>query len=224
MDPINAQTTLADLAVTHAGASRVFHRYGLDFCCHGNVSLKDVCEKRGIDFAKITEEIGAEDAVDNESFDRWDERPLDALIDHILKRFHESHRSEIPRLIEMAERVEKVHHDKATCPKGVAGVLHEMQGELGQHMMKEEQILFPMILSGQGSMATGPVQVMEHEHEEAGKNLARLRELTSDYDPPEEACKTWRALFLGLGQFEKDLMQHIHLENNVLFPRALSGD
>ena len=223
MIPIDPEkTTLADLAVTFAGASRVFHRHGLDFCCHGNVSLNQACEKRALDSRAIVAEIEKEEHNKDSSFQRWDEQPMDTLIDHILARFHESHRKEIPRLAEMANRVEKVHAEKPSCPKGVGRVLEEMQAELESHMQKEEQILFPMIRGGRGFMAEGPIQMMEHEHDGAGEQLAKLRGLAHDFTPPEEACKTWRALYLGLSEFEQELKQHIHLENNVLFPRALA--
>ena len=98
-----------------------------------------------------------------------------------------------------------------------------IQAELKQHMMKEEQVLFPMIRQGQGARAGRPIAVMEHEHEAVGGGLRRMRELTDDYTVPDEACNTWRALWHGLEALEKDLHLHIHLENNILFPRALAG-
>ena len=221
MSTIKTETTLADLAVTMAGASRVFHKHGLDFCCHGNISLKETCDRKGISFETIVKEIEQEEQATGETFDRWDERPLDTLIDHILERFHETHRGDLPRLTAMAKRVETVHETKADCPHGLRDCLEQMSVELERHMQKEERILFPMICSGRGALAIMPIHVMEQEHEDAGQNLARIRELTHDFLAPEEACATWRALYLGLADFEADLMQHIHLENNVLFPRAL---
>jgi regulator of cell morphogenesis and NO signaling len=223
MSPIDPEkTTLADLAVTCAGASRVFHRHGLDFCCHGNVSLEQACQKRGLDSRELIAEIENEERDDEGSFERWDEQPMTALIDHILVRFHEPLRQELPRLIEMARRVERVHGEKPSCPEGVGDLLEQMQGELWSHMEKEEQILFPMIRDGRGFMAEGPVQVMQLEHDGAADALARLRQLAHDFTAPEEACKTWRAMYLGLAELDRDLKQHIHLENNVLFPQALA--
>jgi regulator of cell morphogenesis and NO signaling len=221
MSTITSETTLADLAVTRAGASRVFYKYGLDFCCHGKTSLKDTCDRKGINFEMMVEAIQREGQVVNEAFDRWDEKPLDELIDHILARFHEGHRRELPRLIAMATKVEAVHRKKSDCPLGLRDRLEQMSAELERHMQKEERILFPMICSGQGAQAIMPVHVMEQEHEEAGENLVRVRKLAHDFLVPDEACATWRALYLGLEEFEEELMQHIHLENNVLFPRAL---
>ena len=222
LDDLTPSTTLADLAVTRAGASRVFHRHGLDFCCNGRVSLREACEQNGLEADRLIEEIQRE-AEPQKGFDRWDEAPLEALIQHLLTRYHEPHRAEVPRLIEMARKVEQVHGEKLACPLGLSAHLERMAQELESHMQKEEEVLFPLILSGRGAMAAMPVQVMEQEHRDHGENLARLRELAHDYSPPEEACGTWRALYLGLEELESELMHHIHLENNVLFPRALRG-
>ena len=222
MTSLTSDLTLAHLSVTRAGASRVFYRHGLDFCCHGQISLRDACAAEELDVAQLMEEIQGEERAD-ESFERWDEEPLDTLIEHLLNRFHEPHRAELPRLLEMARKVEEVHGEKAACPRGLADHLAKMAEELELHMQKEEQILFPLIRAGRGRMAVEPVQVMEQEHRDHGGNLVRLRELAHDFEPPEEACGTWRALFLGLAELESELMQHIHLENNVLFPRALQG-
>lgn len=214
--------SLAHLAVTFAGASRVFHRHGLDFCCNGRVSLTDACEGTYLDPEIVIEEILSE-APHDESFERWDERPLNHLVDHLLYRYHEPHRAELPRLIAMARKVEEVHGDKASWPKGLPDHLQNMADELELHMQKEEQVLFPLIRSGQGQRAVFPVQVMEEEHREHGENLARLRELAPGFIAPEDSCETWRALYLGLAELEQELMLHIHLENNSLFPRALQG-
>jgi regulator of cell morphogenesis and NO signaling len=212
--------TLAELAVTRAGASRAFARHGLDFCCHGQVSLAQACAKKGIEVDALIREVEAEERLDD-SFARWDERPIPALIEHIVTRFHQPHRDELPRLGAMAARVEVVHGEKSTCPHGLATAIAQLTEELGQHMRKEEEVLFPMIVGGAGPAAAGPIQVMEQEHRDAAVLLDTIRGLTTDHSPPAEACGTWRALYLGLAEFERDLMQHVHLENYVLFPRAL---
>src|SRR5688572_17082160 len=211
---LTSKSTLADLATTHAGASRVFHAHGLDFCCGGQQTLADACARRGLDLALLLAELELELAQD---FARWDERPLGELIEHLLSRFHASHRAEVPRLIEMAAKVEEVHADKPACPRGLADFLRIVADELEDHMQKEEQVLFPLILAGRGRMASMPVLVLESEHRDHARNLERLRELTGHFAAPPEACTTWRALYLGLAELERDLMQHIHLENNVLF-------
>ena len=221
MSTITIETTLADLAVTRAGAARVFYKHGLDFCCHGKVSLKETCDRQGIDFDQLVEELEQEERSAGETFDRWDEKPVEALIDHILEKFHTAHRRDLPRLAEMAGKVEEVHGKKSDCPHGLKEFLEQLSVELERHMQKEEQILFPMIRDGRGALAIMPIHVMEQDHDEAGEKLARIRTLTNSFLAPDKACPTWRALYLGLAAFEEELMLHIHLENNVLFPRAL---
>lgn len=221
-ETITPQSTLADLAATRAGASRVFYRHDLDFCCHGRVSLAEACSKRQLDVGELIRAIEAE-APRASDFQRWDGEPLPKLIEHLLERFHAAHRAELPRLIAMARKVEAVHAEKRECPRGLAEHVERIAEELESHMQKEEQVLFPLILSGQGRRAAMPIQVMEEEHVDHGRNLERLRELTGGFTPPQEACGTWRALYLGLAELDEFLRQHIHLENNVLFPRALRG-
>lgn len=220
---IERSSTLAELAVTRAGASRVFHRLGLDFCCHGQRSLSEACAERGLAVDELVSALAAEERPTDTPFERWDEGALDDLVEHLLQRFHEPHRAELPRLIEMARKVELVHREKPGCPQALGDHLEALAAELEQHMQKEERVLFPLVRSGRGRMAPMPIQVMEEEHEDVGQALARTRELTNDFVAPEEACGTWRALYLGLAELERDLMEHIHLENNVLFPRALRG-
>jgi regulator of cell morphogenesis and NO signaling len=227
MNPIpidlSVDRRLGELAITRAGASRVFQRHRLDFCCGGHRALAAACADKGLDPDAVLAEIAAE-ARDVETFDRLDEIGVDALIDHILARYHEPHRAELARLLAMARKVERVHRDKASCPERLAAHLARMQEELELHMQKEERVLFPLIRSGRGSLARMPVQVMEAEHRDHGRNLERLRSLTNDYTAPAEACATWRALFLGLSELENELMLHIHLENNLLFPKALHAE
>jgi regulator of cell morphogenesis and NO signaling len=217
--PITPLSTLADLATAHAGASRVFHRHGLDFCCHGQVTLENACAQRRLDVGALIGELIAEEARDFD-FTVWDEAPLTRLIEHLLTRYHAAHREELARLLEAARKVERVHADKPSCPRGLAAHVKSMAEELEDHMQKEEQVLFPLIQSGRGQLAAMPVHVLEAEHLDHAQNLRRLRALAGDFVPPAEACGTWRALYLGLEALERDLMHHIHLENNVLFPRA----
>lgn len=213
--------TLAGLATTIPGASRVFARHRLDFCCHGNRSVDDACRDRGIEAETLLAEIDAE-SRDEESFERWDERPLPELIDHILERYHAAHREEIPRLVAMAKKVQAVHGDRPDCPAGLHAHLVGMADELESHMQKEEQILFPLLRAGRGAIAQAPIQMMETEHEDHARNLELTRRLTRDLTPPTDACGTWRALYLGLEELEAEIMRHVHLENHVLFPRAIS--
>ena len=217
--PLDPRTTLAELAVRHAGASRVFHRHGLDFCCHGRVPLDEACRTRGLDPDRLIEEL--DEALADGPARAVGEAPLPELVEHILEHFHAAHREELARLLAMARKVEGVHADKPECPRGLADHIERIAESMELHMQKEEQILFPHILAGQGSMLATPIAVMEAEHLDHAANLRRLRELAGDFVPPEPACNTWRALLLGLEQLERDVMEHVHLENNALFPRAL---
>ncbi len=217
-----SERTLADLAVANTTATRVFHRHGLDFCCGGRVTLAEACKTAGLDATVVCEElVAAESAVTKDR--SWGDAPLNDLVEHLLHRFHKDHREEVPRLILMAKKVESVHSERSDCPHGLAAHLEGMLDALEDHMQKEEQILFPMIEAGRGPETAMPVRVMESEHRDHGQNLERLATLAHGYQAPDDACGTWEALYLGLRQLQEDLMEHIHLENNILFPRALTG-
>ncbi len=214
-------SAMLEKARTIPAASRVFHRHRLDFCCGGNRSLADVCADKSIAPQDLIAEIEAEKPADAPDV-RWDLQSPEALVEHILKVYHEPLRPELDRLLQMARKVERVHGDKATCPRGLAAHLAAMQVAVDEHLEKEEKILFPMILAGQRGIVSMPIQVMVQEHDDHGASLRRTRQLTDDLHIPSEACTTWHALYVGLERFEQDLMDHIHLENNVLFPMVLN--
>lgn len=214
--------TLAELATTHPSASRVFHRHGLDFCCRGRRSLADAARELGLDAEALLVDIAAEDA-DADDRQHWPTRPIPDIITFIVRYYHARLRSELPELVAMATKVEAVHHDKPSCPRGLSAHLQRIHVEVLDHLAKEEQVLFPLLLSGQPFSAAGPVHAMEAEHREHGTNLERTRALAHDLVPPVDACTTWRALYVRLDAFEAELMEHIHLENNVLFPRVLGA-
>ncbi|OKB67298.1 iron-sulfur cluster repair di-iron protein [Serratia marcescens] len=214
--------SLGALAIAIPRASRLFRLHQLDFCCGGRQSLAHAAERKGLDIDQLENALAALAAAPEQSQD-WRNAPLDALIDYILPRFHQRHREQLAELVLMAEKVERVHRDKPNCPRGLAKQLNLIRQDLENHMMKEEQILFPLIKQGMGPRAAGPISVMEHEHDEAGEQLEVLKFLTNNVTPPEGACTTWRALYNGIDEFIGDLMEHISLENNLLFPRALRG-
>ncbi|HTN30609.1 MAG TPA: iron-sulfur cluster repair protein YtfE [Pseudomonas sp.] len=210
--------TLGDLATALPGATRVLHQHKLDFCCGGGQTLGAACAKRGLDADAIAAELHALHG----DTDQRDWRPASnaELIEHILARFHARHREQLPELIRLASRVEQVHGQNPTCPNGLAEHLWNMQQELESHMLKEEKILFPMLLNDPPPpQVQAPIAVMRYEHDQHGEALARLNEMTDDITPPPHACNTWRALYRGLAELRDDLMQHIHLENNILFAR-----
>lgn len=152
---------------------------------------------------------------------QWHSTPLADLIRFIVARYHDTLRAELPVLIALAQEVESRHGAEPTCPRGLAAHLNVMHGAVLDHLAKEERVLFPMILEGYGARTAGPVRVMTLEHEEHGRNLARIRELTNNLQSPADASAPWRDLYARLGQLESDLLEHMRLENEVLFPRAL---
>lgn len=220
--PIDASRTLAELATSLPSASRVFHRHALDFCCNGRRTVAEACAQKRLDADRLVAELRAADAAGAAAAAiDWTTRPLDELIDHVLGSYHEPHRDELRRLVAMAKKVEAVHADKPGCPHGLTALLTAVGEELEAHMQKEELVLFPAIRRGDGHHMAAAVRAMEQEHDDHGDNLTRLRQRTGDFTPPREACNTWRALYLGLAELELELMRHIHLENHVLFPRAV---
>jgi regulator of cell morphogenesis and NO signaling len=214
------EVTLADLAVTKPGAARVFLDHGLDFCCRGRRSVTEACAEKGLDPKAILQAIDAQ-AASADDLTRWKDRPLGELVDYVVERYHGWLRAEFPGLLTMARKVEAVHAEKPTVPAGLAVHLERLHEETSSHLQKEEMILFPMIKRGMGSGCGGPIHVMEAEHRDVGQALERVRALTANLTAPPEACTTWRALYLGLTRLEAEFMEHIHLENNILFPRAL---
>lgn len=212
---------VGDLAVAIPGATAIFRKHKIDFCCGGGRSLDEACAARGVSPEAIAEALGNLQAARTPDQVNWAERPLPDLIDYIIENFHEKHRRDLPELIRLVSRVEHVHADHPDCPRGLAAALKETLGELEMHMRKEEEILFPMIRRGMGRMTGGPVSVMQSEHVEHGERLRRLEALAHGLELPPGACNTWRASYAGVRALIDDVMEHIHLENNVLFPRAL---
>lgn len=210
--------SLGQLARSVAGATRIFNDYQLDFCCAGKHSLRDAAQEKGIDAEEIVQRLASLQGTTDET--DWNAEPSEVLIDHILLRFHERHRQQLPELIRLARKVEQTHGERNDCPAGLADHLSEMQQELESHMKKEEQILFPLLLRGQAALAGGPITIMRMEHEQHGDALQHLLALTNNINLPQAACNTWQALYFALRVFREDLMEHIHLENNILFENA----
>ena len=159
--------------------------------------------------------------LDAEKFgsNTWIDTPTDQLIEHLLTHYHQRHREQLPELISLARRVEQVHGSHPECPEGLADHLSDMRQALESHMLKEEQILFPLLLRGGQGEASGPISVMRFEHEQHDEGLGKLRAMTNDNQPPAHSCTTWRTLYQGLELFCQELTQHIQLENEVLFTR-----
>ncbi|MHB1670348.1 MAG: iron-sulfur cluster repair protein YtfE [Thiomonas sp.] len=210
-----ATRPLGHLARDLPGATAVFRRHRLDFCCGGETTLEAAARAQQLDIAAIERELLALDVQAPTDTPR----APDALIDLIVSRFHDVHRRELPELIALATKVERVHASHPDVPAGLATLLQNMQGELQAHMQKEEQILFPMMRRNPGGFLAPPIARMREEHDDHGRMLQRVQELTHELRLPAEACNTWRALYAGLDKFIADFMQHVHTENNILFPQ-----
>lgn len=213
---------LGELALTIPRASALFRKLDLDFCCGGKQTLLRAATRKELNLEEIEAKLAA--LAEEPAEKHWHTAPLAEIIDHIIVRFHDRHREQLPELILQATKVERVHADKPNVPKGLAKYLTMLHQELSSHMMKEEQILFPMIKQGMGTQAGGPISVMESEHDDAGELLEVIKHTTNNVTPPPEACTTWKAMYNGINELIENLMNHISLENNVLFPRALSGE
>ncbi|MGH9309736.1 MAG: iron-sulfur cluster repair di-iron protein [Vicinamibacterales bacterium] len=222
---ITETTTVAEIASALPSSVRVFQRHGIDFCCGGKTPLGVACEEQGIPFSQIAralEAVAAEPAADGRD---WNREPLPALIDHIVGTYHDSLREELPRLESMAVRVARVHGAKGPRLVRLEAIVTQLSADLQAHMRKEEMVLFPAIRAlargrDGANWIAQPIAVMEHEHDHAGALLSEIRALTDGYAAPEWACETFRSLYHGLAELESTMHVHVHLENNVLFPRA----
>ena len=219
--------TVGEIVAESPSLARVFQSFGIDFCCQGGRTLREACELKKIAPEAVIDQLEA-GMRDNQS-----PVPNPALlsqvelVEHIVSTHHAYLRSELPRIHAMTQRVATVHGGHTPSLVKVHEIFTEMAAELDSHIMKEETILFPAILvmQAEGSAVIpldGPIGRMLQEHDDASAALSQLRELTNGFTPPPEACNTYRALFAGLLELEGDLHRHIHLENSVLFPKALA--
>lgn len=207
--------TVGDIAATLPGATGIFRKLKLDFCCGGDVKLADAARERGLDIAAIEDTLAALDP--NKSAPAPE--ATGALIDHILTRYHEVHRRELPELIRLAKKVEAVHAHHPEPPKDIVATLDAIQVELEKHMRTEETELFPLMKRQDDTGSQLPISQMRHDHDQHGELLRRLETLTNGFVLPGGACRSWEALWAGSSKLVDDVMEHIHLENNVLFPR-----
>lgn len=219
--------TVGEIVAERPSQARIFQSFAIDFCCQGGRTLREACELKGISIDAVVEQLEAGMAEKGEPENNPALLPPAELVDHIVETHHAYLQAELPRLHAMAERVARVHGGHTPSLVQVFNIFCEMAEELSDHMMKEEQILFPAIKAlcqgaGAAMPLDGPVARMLQEHDDAGNALAAMRELTNGFTPPPEACNTYRAMFAGLVELEEDLHRHIHLENSVLFPQALA--
>ena len=230
---LTATKTVRELAVEVPNATRVFEKLGIDYCCGGGASLEEACASANKSLEEVLRALqegvgGAHPPAVRD----WNAAPLGELVDHIVNQHHAYVKSEVPRLQALIAKVVGVHGSNHPELKQVQSAFAELGQELASHLMKEEQILFPYVKH----MATGdkcpscfgtvqnPIRMMMFEHDNAGAKLREIRDATSDYKLPQDACFSYGTLFSALLEFEADLHQHIHLENNILFPRAIAQE
>lgn len=209
-----ADRNIGEIAANLPGATAIFRRHKLDFCCGGGIPLAEAAARRAAPLGEIEADLAAltpSDAALPQS--------TGALIDLIVERYHDTHRRELPELIALARRVERVHADNPDVPAGLADLLATMEAELGDHMAKEENVLFPMMRRGGHPMIAQPIAMMRHEHDDHSEHLEQMDRLTHGGVPPAGACNSWRALYAGTRKLAEDLTEHVHIENNILFPR-----
>ncbi|MBK6406792.1 MAG: DUF542 domain-containing protein [Holophagales bacterium] len=216
--PLQPSSTLADLAVAFPAASRVFRRHGLDYCCHGRRPVSEACAERGLDADALLSEVSAETRAASD-VETWSDRPLPELVERIVSCYHAALRAELPLLVQMARKVEAVHAEKTSVPRGLADHLEALAGPSSTTSRRRSRT--SSRCSSPAAAPGRPGRRLEREHEDVALALQKTRALTTDLVPPAEACTTWRALYLRLDELEAELMEHVHLENNVLFRRAL---
>jgi regulator of cell morphogenesis and NO signaling len=227
--------TIGGLAARSLAAVGVLERHGIDYCCGGNRPVDDVCREKGIEAEALIAEVAAAETSRITEDRDWSKASLMDLIGHILSTHHVYLRRELPLLSQRLDAVNKAHAERhGEMLSRLSRIFSELREELESHMQKEEVVLFPFVERAEKEIVAGaqpvrppfgafqnPINVMEHEHQSAGNALAAMRQLTGQYELPADACNTFRALFDGLRDLERDLHIHIHLENNILFPRAV---
>lgn len=227
--------TIGELVAKDYRKAQVFKKYGLDFCCGGKKSVKAACEEKGIDADKVERELNAftdTPAPKTENYDNWG---LGFLGDYIVNKHHSYVVESLPALTEYTTKIARVHGERHPELLEVARHFAAVAAELTSHMPKEERILFPYIKQLEEAKKNGtkmdrpafgtiqsPINMMEMEHEAAGNSMEAIRSLTNNYELPADACATYRVAFSKLQEFEDDLFNHIHLENNILFPKAIA--
>ncbi len=232
MATITLKSTVGEIVTRQPSLSRVFEKLRIDYCCGGKASLEDACTQKKLDPQTV---LAMLDAVASESRQDSPEVNVAAmsladLVDHIETTHHQYMWNEMPRLGALVEKVARVHGGEDSRLLDLLEEYQALAKELEVHMLKEERILFPLIRELEGGNpaaaspcgnASGPIRQMRLEHDQAGEALERMSSLTDGYIPPEWACNSYRAMLDALANFEMDLHQHVHKENNVLFPRAL---
>lgn len=229
-----ATQTVREIALQHPTSIRVFESFGIDYCCGGRKPLAEACAASKIEVDAVIAALEAAASTPTAAIEDWQSRSMQALVEHIVSTHHEYVKIELPRLAMLAQKVVNRHGAHRVELPMIQASLAKLDVELTQHLAKEEMILFPYIVESEraqksemkaptacfGAVAN-PIAMMTQEHDAAGELLAGMRMLSQQFTTPDDACPTYHAFYDGLRDFERDLHQHIHLENNILFPRAI---
>ncbi|MCB9223138.1 MAG: iron-sulfur cluster repair di-iron protein [Crocinitomicaceae bacterium] len=234
MSTLEENKTVGKMVAEDYRKAEVFKRHGIDFCCGGNISLEQACSEKNADLEMVRlelEEIDNRQDPPEHDFESWE---LDELVDHIVGVHHVYVKRATPFIKESVNRVKMVHGMHKPNVSEISDRFDALADELKIHMYKEENVLFPFIKQMVAAKRSGeplsvpfgtvqnPISMMLHEHDSAGGELAVIQELTEDYTPPKGACGTHRVSYGQLNEFADDLMRHIHLENNILFPKTIA--
>lgn len=230
--PVQKEDKIGETVARNYRASRVFENYGLDFCCGGKKTIEAACKEKNINADKLLEELATiEDTNDiNAHYRNWE---ADFLVDYIINNHHTYVTNSISIIEHHLQKVVHAHGDRHPETALVQSYFNDLKNELLDHMAKEEKMLFPYIKKMSFAFKNtidipaapfgtvgNPIKVMEAEHDNAGNLMREINALTNSYTPPQDACATYRVLYNELKEFENDLHIHVHLENNILFPKA----
>ena len=226
--------TVREIALEQPTSIRVFEQFGIDYCCGGRKPLSEACMAGNLEVNAVIAALEAAAKKPAPDIENWTDKSLESLISHIVTTHHVYVKRELPRLAQLAEKVVNRHGATKLELPIIAAALGQLDNELTQHLTKEETVLFPYVTSLEQSASQGtakpqscfgtvanPIAMMSEEHDAAGSLIAEIRRLSKNFTTPEDACPTFHAFYDGLREFEQDLHQHIHLENNILFPRAI---
>ena len=228
----NDSKTVAEFVTKNIKTADVFKKHGIDFCCGGGVTIKEACKKSAVDFDTLITELNLVESTNSflNDYNKWE---LDFLIDFIQNTHHKYVDENLTLLKQYVDKVAQAHGDNHPEIFEIQELIHVVSDELTTHMKKEELLLFPFIKKlvrakrehtkiekPYFDSVNNPIQMMEEDHDHAGDIFKRISKLTNAYQTPEDACNTFKALYAKLEEFEDDLYQHVHLENNILFPKA----
>ena len=229
--------TVREIALEQPTSIRVFEEFGIDYCCGGRKPLAEACAAGSVEIDAVIAALELAAKTPDVVAENWADKSLSSLSSHITAKHHSYVKRELPRLAQLAQKVVNRHGSTKPELPVIAATLMQLDGELTQHLAKEEAVLFPYIAALEQSVSTGtakphscfgtvanPIAMMTQEHDAAGSLIGEIRRLSGDFTTPEDACPTFRAFYDGLREFEQDLHQHIHLENNILFPRVIELD